>query len=84
MSFVIVTDTSANIPKRIVEERDLKTVSEKEAYRFLGTLEKNGISATLRRSMGGDVGGACGQLRARYLKGSSERAEELTEKGEGK
>lgn len=51
-----------------VEERPLKSVSEKEAYRFLGILEKNGISATLRRSMGSDVGGACGQLRARYLK----------------
>lgn len=51
-----------------VEERSLKSVSEKEAYRFLGILEKNGISATLRRSMGSDIGGACGQLRARYLK----------------
>lgn len=50
-----------------VKERDLKTVSEKDAYRFLGVLEKQGISATLRRSMGADIGGACGQLRARYL-----------------
>ncbi len=51
-----------------VEERHLKTVSEKDAYRFLGVLEKNGISATLRRSMGNDIGGACGQLRASYMK----------------
>jgi 23S rRNA (adenine2503-C2)-methyltransferase len=50
-----------------VKERGLKTVTEKEAYRFLGVLEKNKISATLRRSMGGDIGGACGQLRASYL-----------------
>ncbi len=50
-----------------VKERGLKTVTEKDAYRFLGVLEKNGISATLRRSMGGDIGGACGQLRASYL-----------------
>lgn len=50
-----------------VKERSLATVSEKQAYRFLGVLEKNGISATLRRSMGSDIGGACGQLRARYL-----------------
>ena len=42
----------------------MKTVTEKEAYRFLGVLEKNKISATLRRSMGGDIGG---QLRASYL-----------------
>ncbi|MDE6273759.1 MAG: radical SAM protein, partial [Clostridiales bacterium] len=51
-----------------VEERSLKTVTEKDAYRFLGVLEKCGISATLRRSMGNDIGGACGQLRASYLK----------------
>lgn len=51
-----------------VKERDLRTVTDKEAYRFLGVLEKNGISATLRRSMGADIGGACGQLRASYLK----------------
>ncbi len=51
-----------------VKERNLKTIGEKEAYRFLGILEKNGVSATLRRSMGADIGGACGQLRADYLK----------------
>ena len=50
-----------------VKERTLKPTSEKEAYRFLGILEKQGISATLRRSMGSDIGGACGQLRAKYL-----------------
>ena len=55
-----------------VKERNLSSVSEKEAYRFLGTLEKNGISATLRRSMGSDIGGACGQLRASYLAGNRE------------
>ena len=35
-----------------VKERSLKTVAEKDAYRFLGMLEREGISATLRRSMG--------------------------------
>ena len=52
-----------------VKERSLNSVTEKEAYRFLGVLEKNGISATLRRSMGSDIGGACGQLRAKHLEG---------------
>ena len=33
----------------------------------MGWLEKQGISATLRRQIGSDVGGACGQLRAGYL-----------------
>ena len=53
-----------------VKERSLSSVGEKQAYRFLGILEKNGLSATLRRQMGADIGGACGQLRASYLDGS--------------
>lgn len=51
-----------------VRERALAAADEKEAYRFLGVLEKNGVSATLRRSLGSDIGGACGQLRNAYLK----------------
>lgn len=50
-----------------VKERSLKATGEKQAYRFLGRLEKGGISATLRRQIGADIGGACGQLRASYL-----------------
>ena len=30
-------------------------------------LEKNGINATLRREMGRDIDGACGQLRRKYV-----------------
>lgn len=55
-----------------VKERDLRSATDKEAYRFLGELEKNGISATVRRSMGSDIGGACGQLRASYLNETGE------------
>ena len=50
-----------------VKERSLKALNEKAAYRFLGKLEKGGLSATLRRQIGVDIGGACGQLRASYL-----------------
>lgn len=50
-----------------VKERDLKALGDKEAYRFLGRLEKGGLSATLRRQIGADIGGACGQLRANYI-----------------
>ena len=50
-----------------VKERELKSISDKAAYRFLGRLEKGGLSATLRRQIGVDIGGACGQLRASYL-----------------
>lgn len=51
-----------------VKERTLKATDEKAAYRFLGVLEKNGLSATLRRQIGVDIGGACGQLRSSYIK----------------
>ena len=50
-----------------VKERSLKATSDKNAYRFMGYLEKQGISATLRRQIGSDIGGACGQLRAGYI-----------------
>ncbi len=50
-----------------VKERTLKSTTDKDAYRFLGYLEKGGLSATLRRQIGADIGGACGQLRANYL-----------------
>lgn len=51
-----------------VKEKALSGASEKAAYRFLGVLEKAGVSATLRRRTGADIGGACGQLRAGRLK----------------
>ena len=50
-----------------VKERSLKALNDKAAYRFLGLLEKGGLSATLRRQIGVDIGGACGQLRASYI-----------------
>jgi len=50
-----------------VKENNLKSVTDKQAYRFLGLLEKGGLSATLRRRMGEDIDGACGQLRRRYI-----------------
>ncbi len=53
-----------------VKENQLKGATDKEAYRFLGLLEKGGLSATLRRRMGEDIDGACGQLRQRYIEES--------------
>ena len=50
-----------------VKERTLIAAREQEAQKFLKALTDRGISATLRRSMGSDIGGACGQLRASYL-----------------
>ncbi len=51
-----------------VKERTLRAADEQNAQAFLKALTDRGISATLRRSMGADIGGACGQLRASYLK----------------
>ncbi len=56
-----------------VKERDLKALGDKDAYRFLGMLEKGGLSATLRRQIGVDIGGACGQLRAKYVENEGEK-----------
>ena len=61
----------SEIDKTEVKENELLTVSDKDAYRFLGKLEKGGLSATLRRKMGEDIDGACGQLRQRYIEENS-------------
>ncbi len=56
-----------------VKEKGLKGGTEKEAYKFMGVLERGGLSATLRRKMGEDIDGACGQLRRRYLEEQEQR-----------
>ena len=58
------------IPLNEVKERDLLTVTRKNAYAFAETLNKLGTSATVRRTMGEDIDGACGQLRAKFLEES--------------
>lgn len=50
-----------------VKETGLKGTSEANLRKFLGYLDKLGISATRRRTMGQDIEGACGQLRRKYL-----------------
>lgn len=42
--------------------------TRKEAYQFGGLLKKYGVNATIRRSIGADIEGACGQLKRRVLK----------------
>ena len=46
----------------------LKATTKKEAYAFVAKLNELGVSATLRRSQGSDIEGACGMLRAKTLK----------------
>lgn len=51
------------IPLNSVKEQALVGVTRKEAYRLMTYLNEKGISATVRRTMGEDIEGACGQLR---------------------
>lgn len=55
------------IPLNDVKERNLCAPSKREVQAFLQRLEQRSISATVRREMGADIDGACGQLRRRYL-----------------
>ncbi len=50
-----------------VKERGLSGTSRKDAYRFSALLSKGGVESTVRRTMGADIEGACGQLRAKYV-----------------
>ena len=55
------------IPLNSVKERSLMGVSRAHAEEFAGWLTKEHISATVRREMGADIDGACGQLRRRVI-----------------
>ena len=55
------------IPLNPVRERGLDGVTRAYAQRFREWLEARHISATVRREMGTDIEGACGQLRRRVL-----------------
>jgi 23S rRNA (adenine2503-C2)-methyltransferase len=55
------------IPLNVVEERDMKGVTEDNVRRFLKVLQDRNISATRRREMGDDIEGACGQLRRKTI-----------------
>ena len=46
----------------------LKAPGRKIAYAFVQKLTQAGLSATVRRSLGGDIEGACGQLRLKREK----------------
>jgi 23S rRNA (adenine2503-C2)-methyltransferase len=51
------------IPYNTVEGLDWKRPEDRVCEAFLAALEKQKISATLRREKGGDIDAACGQLR---------------------
>ena len=55
------------IPVNPVKERSYARPDRRKIEAFRGMLEKRGISVTIRREMGRDINGACGQLRRSYL-----------------
>lgn len=55
------------IPLNYVKERNLQSPTGKAPYIFADKLTEKGLSATVRRTLGADVGGACGQLRNSIL-----------------
>lgn len=55
------------IPVNPVTETGFKPTSGKDTAAFKNALEKRGVTATVRREMGRDIDGACGQLRKRRL-----------------
>ena len=56
------------IPLNNVEESPLKPSTRETIRRFQQTVEKAGITATVRRSLGGDIDASCGQLRRKQQK----------------
>ena len=55
------------IPVNPIKERDYRQSDRKAIEAFKAYLEKNGINVTVRREMGRDINGACGQLRKSFL-----------------
>ncbi len=54
------------IPVNPIAERDFVESDRESVYAFKNKLEKYQINVTIRREMGRDIDGACGQLRRRY------------------
>ena len=55
------------IPVNPIKERDYVQSNADVIAAFKNKLEKNGINVTIRREMGRDIDGACGQLRKKYM-----------------
>ena len=54
------------IPVNPIKERDFVQSEASRIRAFKNKLEKNGINVTIRREMGRDIDGACGQLRRKH------------------
>jgi 23S rRNA (adenine2503-C2)-methyltransferase len=56
------------IPLNHVEESPLKPSKKAAVAAFQKILEDGGVTATVRRTLGGDIDASCGQLRRKYTK----------------
>lgn len=54
------------IPVNPIKERDYVQSDASRVYAFKNKLENNRINVTIRREMGRDIDGACGQLRRKH------------------
>ena len=61
------------IPVNPIKERDYVQSDSRAILKFKNKLEKSGINVTIRREMGRDIDGACGQLRKSYMDTEKER-----------
>lgn len=52
------------IPVNTVKEKDYRKSNEDRIRRFSKILEQNGLTVTVRRTLGSDINASCGQLRA--------------------
>ena len=55
------------IPVKPIKERSFERSTRQAVENFKIKLEKCGINVTIRREMGSDIDGACGQLRKSYM-----------------
>lgn len=60
------------IPLNHVEESPLEPSTKAAVAAFQKTLEEGGLTATVRRTLGGDIDASCGQLRRKYTRQASE------------
>lgn len=55
------------IPVNNVDENNFEKSNKTNIYDFMNILKSLGISVTIRRELGSDINGACGQLRKKRL-----------------
>ena len=64
------------IPVNPIKERNYVQSDKTAVLAFKNKLEKNKINVTIRREMGRDIDGACGQLRRRHMQKDPAQEEE--------